>query len=74
MAIFGYIFSLTFLGAIAWTVWGAARDIIAQAQRMHQRPCARCRYFTNDHRLKCPVHPQIANTEAAIACRDFQKN
>jgi RNA polymerase subunit RPABC4/transcription elongation factor Spt4 len=41
------------------------------AKTMHQIPCARCRYFTNDHRLKCPVHPQIANTEGAINCRDY---
>jgi hypothetical protein len=42
------------------------------AKTMHQIPCARCRYFTNDYRLKCSVHPQIANTEGAINCRDYQ--
>ena len=71
MAIFGYIFSFSFLGVLIWTLWGFCQDILAVAKTMHQIPCARCRYFTNDHRLKCPVHPQIANTEGAINCRDY---
>ncbi|WP_348251226.1 hypothetical protein [Leptolyngbya subtilissima] len=39
---------------------------------MHKIPCAECRYFTNDHRLKCPIHPKIALSESAIDCPDFE--
>ena len=41
-------------------------------QRLHQIPCAKCAYFTGDYRLKCPINPQSALSEAAINCRDFQ--
>jgi hypothetical protein len=71
MAIFGILFSGLFFSAIAFILWGVVRDILAISQQMHQRPCAKCRYFTNDYRLKCSVHPAIANTEAAINCPDF---
>ena len=53
------------------TVWSAIRDSVAQAKRMHQIPCAHCQFFTNDHRLKCTVHPAIANSENAIDCPDY---
>jgi hypothetical protein len=38
---------------------------------MHQIPCSRCGFFTNNYRLKCTVHPLAANTEAAIDCTDY---
>ncbi|AFY99867.1 hypothetical protein [Calothrix sp. PCC 6303] len=42
------------------------------AQIMHNIPCSGCDFFTNDYRLKCPVHPIKACTEEAIGCRDFE--
>jgi RNA polymerase subunit RPABC4/transcription elongation factor Spt4 len=39
---------------------------------MHQIPCHNCQFFTNNYRLKCTVHPSIANTEEAIDCSDYQ--
>lgn len=64
----------------AWTViilvvlslWTAARDSVTTAKQMHQIPCANCQFFTDNYRLKCTVHPSIANTEAAIDCSDYQ--
>lgn len=51
-------------------------QVIDQAKRyvhhLHQIPCAQCRYFTGDYRLKCPVNPCSALSEAAIGCRDFE--
>jgi len=41
-------------------------------KRLHQIPCSRCAFFTNNYLLKCTVHPQDAGTEAAIYCRDFE--
>ncbi|MDJ0580351.1 hypothetical protein [Crocosphaera sp.] len=40
---------------------------------MHKIPCSNCQYFTNDYRLKCPVNPFQASTEAAINCQDYHK-
>jgi hypothetical protein len=53
------------------TVWSAIRAGVANVKRMHQIPCTNCKFFTADYRLKCTVHPSIANTEAAINCLDY---
>lgn len=55
-----------------WSVWSAARDGVSAAKQMHQIPCSGCQYFTADYRLKCTIHPSIANTEEAISCMDYQ--
>ena len=47
-------------------------DVIKKAKIMHEIPCSNCQYFTNDYRLKCPVNPFQASTEAAINCQDYQ--
>ena len=57
---------------VAWNIWAAARDSIKTAKQMHQIPCPGCQYFTDDYRLKCTIHPSIANTEEAIECLDYQ--
>jgi hypothetical protein len=67
-----FVLAWTLVGLIAWSLMMAARDGVARATEMHKIPCAECRYFTNDHRLKCPLHPKIALTEAAIDCADFE--
>lgn len=68
------------LAAIAWTLlllgaWqmiSATRETVQRSRAMHQIPCAGCRFFTNDHRLKCPVHPHEALTPEAVNCLDFE--
>ncbi|MBD2346123.1 hypothetical protein [Anabaena subtropica] len=57
---------------LAWSLWSATRDSIKTAKQMHQIPCSGCQFFTDDYRLKCTVHPSIANTEEAINCMDYQ--
>jgi hypothetical protein len=57
---------------VAWSLWTAARDSVSTAKQMHQIPCTNCQFFTDDYRLKCTVHPSIANTEEAITCLDYQ--
>jgi hypothetical protein len=47
----------------------AGRDYLI---RLHQIPCSRCQYFTQDYSLKCTVHPYEALTEEAINCLDFE--
>lgn len=59
------------LGICALSIISFVTDIIAQAKRMHQIPCTKCRFFTGDYRLKCTVNPELANTENAIDCNDF---
>lgn len=53
------------------TVWSAIKEGVANAKRMHQIPCSHCHFFTNDYRLKCTIHPSMANSEQAISCRDY---
>lgn len=62
--------SLFLLGL--WQVISATRETVQRSQAMHQIPCADCQFFTNDHRLKCPVHPHEALTPEAVNCRDFE--
>ncbi|MBD2597854.1 hypothetical protein H6G74_26530 [Nostoc spongiaeforme FACHB-130] len=57
---------------VAWSLWSTARDSVATAKQMHQIPCPGCQFFTDDYRLKCTVHPSVANTEDAINCMDYQ--
>ncbi|MBW4655874.1 MAG: hypothetical protein KME20_22965 [Kaiparowitsia implicata GSE-PSE-MK54-09C] len=45
---------------------------IEHVQQLHRVPCDRCKFFTGDYRLKCPVHPCTACTLDAIDCRDFE--
>jgi hypothetical protein len=56
---------------LLWSSWISARMGIATVKRLHQIPCADCRFFTNDFRLKCTVYPTYALTEEAINCSDF---
>ncbi len=61
------------MSLVIWDVWMGVRATVERAKQMHQIPCANCQFFTNDHRLKCTVHPHIANSENAIDCRDYQE-
>ena len=45
---------------------------ITHVRKLHQIPCSKCDFFTNDYRLKCTVHPVAACTESAINCFDFE--
>ncbi|MDR9402058.1 MAG: hypothetical protein RI580_01330 [Halothece sp. Uz-M2-17] len=67
-------FCLTW-GFILLSVWSACRIAIKgknNLKTLHQIPCSRCAFFTNDYRLKCTVNPYQAGTESAIGCRDFE--
>lgn len=69
-----FVLAWTLLILLGSTMWMSIRDTLAKSQTMHQIPCATCQYFTNDHRLKCSVHPTIANTENAIDCSDYHSH
>lgn len=55
-----------------WQVIAAGRQTLRSSVAMHEIPCADCQFFTNNHRLKCPVHPHEALTPDAVGCRDFE--
>lgn len=62
-------------GFILFCIWSASQITMKGTnylKTLHQIPCSRCRFATNDHRLKCTVNPYDAETEAAIYCRDFE--
>ncbi len=67
-----FVLAWVFALSLVWGLFRAVRDTTARAQTMHRIPCTSCQFFTNDYRLKCTVHPQAANTEQAIDCRDFR--
>ncbi|MEB3182494.1 MAG: hypothetical protein VKL59_26175 [Nostocaceae cyanobacterium] len=67
-----FVLAWTVVILAAWSLWSAARDGVKTAKKMHQIPCSTCQFFTNDYRLKCTVHPAVANTEQAINCTDYQ--
>ncbi|WP_107670632.1 hypothetical protein [Cyanothece sp. BG0011] len=67
-----FIIAWVFIFALGSSVIGTIVDVIKRSKKMHEIPCTHCQYFTNDHRLKCPVNPFQANTEEAINCKDYQ--
>lgn len=36
-----------------------------------QIPCSNCQFFSNNHYLKCAVHPSTVLTEQALNCADY---
>ena len=61
------------IATMAMNLHSAISSGVEQAKQMHQIPCANCIFFTNDHRLKCPVNPTIAMSEEAIDCGDYRQ-
>jgi hypothetical protein len=68
---FYFLMAWGFFGILISTLIISLKDIKKRGEMMHQIPCSRCQYFTNNYRLKCTLQPLIANTELAIDCADF---
>ena len=68
-----FFFAWAFVAVLTWGAWSAIAESFTRSKRMHQIPCADCQFFTNDHRLKCTIHPTIANSEEAINCPDYSE-
>jgi hypothetical protein len=47
------------------------KNQIVTSKLVQQVPCKKCRYFNNNHFLKCAVNPSIALTEEALFCPDY---
>lgn len=67
-----FVMAWTFLVLLVWSTWLMIRDAIYRSRQMHKVPCAGCQFFTKDYHLKCTVHPDIALSEKAIGCPDYQ--
>lgn len=67
-----FLLACSIIGIFAWSFFGAIFGGFLIAKKMHQIPCSKCQFFTNDYRLKCTAQPYIANTEEAINCSDYQ--
>lgn len=67
-----FLFAVAIIGLCAWSLISPMIAAMNRAKQMHRIPCTKCRFFTNDYRLKCTVKPHIANTEEAINCYDYQ--
>ncbi|MEA5600276.1 hypothetical protein [Nostoc sp. UHCC 0252] len=39
--------------------------------RLHKLPCKNCRFYSNNHYLKCAVNPSIVLTEEAMNCSEY---
>ena len=72
IALLRFSLACSVIGIFVWSLFKALVDGILVAKKMHQIPCTKCQFFTNDYRLKCTAQPFIANTEEAIHCTDYQ--
>jgi hypothetical protein len=58
--------------SFCWAIYQNWKVGFVHIKKLHQVPCHKCKYFTDSCYLKCTVNPQIACSEDAIDCRDYQ--
>ncbi|MBE9058702.1 hypothetical protein [Sphaerospermopsis sp. LEGE 08334] len=49
----------------------ADNKIAFSVNGLHQVPCKNCKFFSNNHYLKCAVRPDIVLKEEAINCSEY---
>ncbi len=47
------------------------KDEIVAIDHLQQHPCRNCRFFNDNHFLKCAVRPSTALTKQALNCSDY---
>ncbi|OCQ94437.1 hypothetical protein BCD64_07055 [Nostoc sp. MBR 210] len=45
--------------------------MVFSVNNLHQVPCKNCRFYSNNHYLKCAVQPSIVLTDEAKNCTEF---
>jgi len=45
--------------------------MVFSVKSLHQVPCKNCRFYSNNHYLKCAVQPSIVMTDEAKNCTEF---
>ncbi|MEH2420788.1 MAG: hypothetical protein V7K48_07515 [Nostoc sp.] len=48
------------------------KDEIVSIKYLQQHPCKNCRFFNNNHYLKCALHPSTALSKQALNCPDYK--
>ncbi|MBD2507652.1 hypothetical protein [Nostoc sp. ATCC 53789] len=41
---------------------------------LHKLPCKKCRFYSNNHYLKCAVNPSVVLTGEAMNCSEYSPN
>ncbi|WP_041244680.1 hypothetical protein [Gloeobacter kilaueensis] len=59
------------IGYLSFSLARSTRRNWRQIRHHHAIPCTRCRYFSGEMVLKCPVNPKAALTDQAVDCPDF---
>ncbi|MBD2296277.1 hypothetical protein H6G06_23040 [Anabaena sphaerica FACHB-251] len=49
----------------------ADNKIAFSINSLHQVPCKNCKFFSNNHYLKCAVKPDTVLTEESINCSEY---
>jgi hypothetical protein len=45
--------------------------MVFSIKSLHQVPCRNCRFYSNNHYLKCAVEPSLVLTEQAKDCSEY---
>ena len=69
-----FVFLWSAIALAVWHLFTGLRQGVKTVKRLHQIPCADCRYATCSYHLKCSVQPVIAFSEEAIGCQDFEQS
>jgi hypothetical protein len=71
--------SFVFIWVIFLFIWEKIRSnlhnkIDFSIHDIHQVPCKNCKFFANNHYLRCAVQPNLVCTEEAINCTEYDPN
>jgi hypothetical protein len=68
----GLVFSWVIFFLILRKIRSLLEDkMVVTVKGSHQLPCRNCRFYTNNHYLKCAVQPSIVMTEEAKNCSEY---
>lgn len=68
----GLVFSWIVFFIILRKVRNILEDkLIISVKKSQQLPCKNCKFYTNNHYLKCAVNPSIVMTEEAKNCSEY---
>ncbi|MHC0062705.1 hypothetical protein ACWATR_07235 [Nostoc sp. UIC 10890] len=48
--------------------------MVLSINSVHKLPCKNCRFYSNNHYLKCAVNPSIVLTEEAMSCSEYSSS
>ena len=73
------LFLIPILSIMVWAIvifrlsgaWKVTRERIGGFKQSELMPCRTCRFFANNHYLKCAVQPSIVLTKQALNCSDY---